>query len=189
MNSSLSEPVKLLNSAFSSFVETYLFGIVLFLLGLIVGRMLGRLTQRILNELTLDKTLKKLTGTKFSYERFFGLVVSYFIYFVALIIALDQMKISTTVLQVIAIAILAFLVVALLLGIKDFIPNVIAGIFMQERRYFNKGDIIRLKDTEGKIVYLSVVETRIKTKNGDIIYIPNSLLAKQEVVKLKKKRF
>jgi len=34
-------------------------------------------------------------------------------------------------------------------------------------------------------VQISLIETKLETKDGDIVYIPNSVLTKTEIIKLK----
>ena len=43
---------------------------------------------------------------------------------------------------------------------------------------------------QGKIIEISLLETKIETKSGDVIFIPNSVLNKTEItyVKAKKKK-
>ena len=67
--------------------------------------------------------------------------------------------------------------------------NMFAGLFIHQKRFIKEGDILKVDNTEGKVVHINLVETKIETKQGDIIYIPNSLLTKKTVMKLKRKRF
>jgi len=109
--------------------------------------------------------------------------VKYFIYFVFTVWALDRIGLGSIVLNIIAGGAVILIILAFLLSIKDFIPNAIAGLFMQFKGIVRKGDEIRCNDVEGKVVEVELVETRIQAKNGDIIFIPNSNLIKNTVVK------
>jgi small-conductance mechanosensitive channel len=100
--------------------------------------------------------------------------------------ALDQIGVATGILKIISIAILIIMVASIILGIRDFFPNILSGIFIAQKRFLNKGDLVRFGDIEGEIIEINIIETRIMTKKGDIIYIPNSILTKNEMVKLKK---
>jgi small conductance mechanosensitive channel len=81
--------------------------------------------------------------------------------------------------------VIVVIILSMLLAIKDFIPNVFAGLFLHRKGFLKKGDNIIVKDVKGKIIYINLVETRVQTKEGDIIYIPNTLLTKSEVRKIK----
>ena len=47
------------------------------------------------------------------------------------------------------------------------------------------GDYIKVNSAEGQVIRRGLVETLIQTKQGDVIYIPNASLIKQEIVKLR----
>ncbi len=100
--------------------------------------------------------------------------------------ALSQLGLTTTVLHMISAAVIVIVIISIFLSIKDFVPNFMAGIFIHRKGFVNEGDKIRVKGVEGRIIHLNLVETRIKTKKGDVIYLPNVLLTRNEVVKLKK---
>jgi small conductance mechanosensitive channel len=85
-------------------------------------------------------------------------------------------------------AILIIIIISILLSIKDFMPNMFSGLFIHRKRFINVGDVIKVENTEGKVVHINLVETKIETNKGDIIYFPNSLLTKNKVIKLKKKK-
>jgi small-conductance mechanosensitive channel len=50
---------------------------------------------------------------------------------------------------------------------------------------FKPGDVIKVKDIEGEVMSMSLVETILKVK-GDTVYIPNSVLTKNEIIKKEK---
>lgn len=160
--------------------------VIILLIGFVVARLSSRLTKRILNELETNKILKEQAGVKMQVEEFISSIVKYIIYLIAVIIALNQLGLTTKILYLILVIILVILVGFIILAFKDFIPNVVAGFIIYQRDKIKAGDTIRVKDIEGKVIHVDLVETRIKTKKNDIVYIPNSILNKNEVVKLKK---
>lgn len=185
----MEKTIEFFRKIFSGIFIDITIAIIIILIGFIIGRVVGRLIQGLFHELELNNILKKATGIKVSFEEIAGRFVSYFIYFATIIMALDRIGITSTILYIIAGAIITIVIISLILAIKDFIPNVIAGFFIHQKRHFKEGDQIKVKDVEGKIVHINLIETRIKTKANDIIYIPNSLLTKNEVkVKGRKKR-
>jgi len=159
--------------------------IIILLAGLIIGRLVGRFIHKILEEVELNKILRKTAGIRFAIDEIIANFISYFIYLIAIIMALDQIGVATMVLKIISIAIIIIIIASIILGIRDFFPNILAGIFIAQKRLLNKGDKVRIGDIEGNIIDISIIETRIVTRKGDIIYMPNSLLTKREVVKLK----
>ena len=158
---------------------------IIILIGFIIGRLLSKFTRKILKELELNSLFKKATGMKLKIEQTIATSIKYLIYFITLIMALDQLGITGIVLYLLAGAVFIILIISIFLSIKDFIPNMISGLSLHKKGFIKKGDHIRVKDIEGKITYISLLETRVETKKGDIINIPNSHLTKNEVIKLK----
>ncbi len=172
-----------LSSKISDFTLNLIAAIVILLLGLVIGRFLGNLTKRILHELELDKLLKEQTRFKIPLEQFFGSIVKFIIYFTAIIFALNQLGLQTAILNIILIIILVSLVIFIILAVKDFIPNLVAGLFLHQKRNIKPGERIEVNNLEGEIVSVTLVETKLRTKSGEIVYIPNSVLTKNVVIK------
>jgi small-conductance mechanosensitive channel len=131
--------------------------------------------------------LRQAAKVRFSIEKSAGSFVRYFLYFVFIIMALNQVGLTTTLLHMISGAIIILVALAIFLGIKDFVPNLLAGIFIQRKKMVKEGDRIRVKGIEGRVLSIDLVEARVETKSGDLIYIPNSVLTKEEVVVKRKK--
>ncbi|MBS1266671.1 MAG: hypothetical protein MAG795_00639 [Candidatus Woesearchaeota archaeon] len=159
---------------------------ILLLGGIILAKVIGRVIEKLLKEIELNRFIKKTTSLKISVEELIANIVTYFLYFISVVAALDQLGIATTVLHFISIAAIIIVVSSILIGLRDFFPNVLAGIHLYQKRILEEGDKIKVGDVKGTVVKVSMTEIRIKTKKQDIIYIPNSLLIKQKVTKLKK---
>lgn len=175
---------KLLSGIFTKLVVA----VIIVLIGLIAGKLLGKFIHKLLHEIELNKFFKRAAGIKVSIEEIISTFVTYFVYFIFIVMALNQLGLTTVVLHMISGAILIIIIISILLSIKDFMPNMFAGFFIHRKRFIKEGDIIRVDNTEGKVVHINLVETKIETKQGDIIFIPNSLLTKKTVVKVKKKK-
>lgn len=155
--------------------------VIIILIGFMIGKIVRKVIQRFLHEAELDKLMKKL-DFKGSVEEFLSRTLEYLVYFIAVIIAIDKLGLTITILYIISGAVLLFLIVAFFLGIKDFLPNLIAGIVLMKNNKVKKGQKIKVGSVEGKVINIDFIETKIKTKKGDIIYLPNSLLYKQNVI-------
>ncbi len=154
--------------------------IVILLLGFILAKVAGRFVQKLLHEAELDKILRK-AGAKVGFEEALAHAAEYVIYFITVVVALNQLGITTTVLYFLAGALVIVLVLSVFLGIKDFIPNFMAGLAIYKRELFKEGKTISVNGITGKVVKLSLLETRIKTAKKDIISLPNSLIIKSKV--------
>ena len=175
-----------LREGYAGIINKIAVTLIILLIGFIIGRLLGKIVQRVLNELEVNKIFRQATKLKISLEKITSKSVEYFVYFIALIMALNQIGIATTVLYMVAGAVMIIVILSVFLGVKDFIPNFLAGMVIHSKKFIREGDHIKVRGVKGKIIHINLVETRIQTKEGDIIYIPNSHLTKEEVIKLKK---
>jgi len=156
--------------------------ITILLIGLILGRFFSNLVKKILKEVELNNIIKKEFKLDWPVEQFLVSFIRYLVYFVALVIALNQIGLAKIILYVILGGVLLFIVVFMILAIKDFIPNVVSGFLIQHRKLLKKGDKIKVKDIEGKVVDITLTEIQIKSGN-EIIVVPNSVLSKEIIRK------
>ena len=159
--------------------------IIIILFGLIFGGFFGKLIKKILKELEVNRILKEQTKKRIPLEEFLSSLVKYVVYFIAVVMALNQLGLTTVILYVILIVVLVLLIAFVILAVKDFVPNFISGFFIHQKRSINVGDKIKVREIEGKVVDINLVETKIKTPSGDFVYIPNSMLTKELFVKKK----
>ncbi len=171
----------------NSFFNNLIIAAIIFVVGLVVGRLAGSFIKRILKELEINKIIKKSTNVNVHIEENLGDAVSYIIYFFAAIMALTQLGLTTTVLTMIAAAVLIIIVLAFILGIKDFIPNLIAGFIIYRNQSFKVGDEIEVSDVKGKVVSIKLIETELKS-GSDNIFIPNSTIIKSKLKIIKNKK-
>jgi len=169
---------------FGDIFNNIIAAIVIILIGFIVAKVAARFVHKILHEAELDKILKR-AGSKVGFEEALAHITEYVIYFVTIIFALNQLGVTTTVLYMLAVALLAVLVLSVFLSIKDLIPNFMAGLQIYKRDLYKEGKTVSINGITGKVVKLSLLETRIRTKNKDIISIPNSSVIKSKI-KVKK---
>ena len=160
---------------------------IILLTGAIIGKLLGKLTNRILHEIELDNILKKATGKELKFEKFISSFAMYLVYFITIIMVLNQLNVTTTVLQMILAAVIIIIIISVILAIKDFVPNAFAGLYIYRRGLIKEGETINLNGIVGKVAHINLVETKLETKEGDLVYVPNSTITKKGVMKVKGK--
>jgi len=168
-------------SFLSDLFVKFIVAIVILLIGFIIARIIGKIIHRVLHEVELNKIVKK-AGAKFEIERTASHFVTYFLYFITVIWALDALGLTTTILNMISAAFLVLIIISVFLAVKDFIPNIISGVYIYKKGLIKEGDRVKIDNLEGKVKKISLIETEIETRNGDKIHIPNSLLTKKEII-------
>jgi len=175
-----------LNKTLFNIFTKFVVALAILFIGFAIGKIIGKLVKKILAELEINALIKKATKKRIKIEEGIAHFTTYFIYFIAIIMSFRYIGLATGILNTLAIGVIVVIVISIFLSIKDFIPNFIGGLILHWKGFIKEGDIIRVKDMQGKIIYLNLLETRIKTKKGDIVCIPNSLIAKSEIIKIKK---
>ena len=171
-----------LQEIFSSLLNKIIFAAIIILVGFIIGRLLGKLAKHLLHEVGLDG-LMSAVGVRVSVEAILSSIIAYSVYFAAVVMALDTLGLNTLVFSILAGGVIAVVLLSTLLAVKDFIPNLFAGFFIYRRRILRAGDHVIVDNTESTVVKVDLMEVKFRTKNGDIIFIPNSLLIKKQVIK------
>jgi len=159
------------------------FVIALFILvvGFFLGKFLGKLVSKVLKEITFDKLVKKLTKRNIPAEQVISFFVSSLIYLVALVLAFKQLGIAEKIFEWIGLGLIILVLVSFALSVRDLIPNFIAGVSIITRKKIKVGDHIKVDGVDGDVVKIELLETRVKTAKGDLIYIPNSTITKSKI--------
>ena len=162
--------------------------IVILVIGLLAGRIISNLAKKILSELELDRILREQARIKVPLTQLISSVIKYVIYFITILMALNQLGLKSFILNAILTIVIVLLVIFMVLSLKDFLPNLTSGLFMYQKRNINPGDFIQVNNIEGEVLNVTLFETKVRTKNKEIVYIPNSVLTKNMVIKKKKLR-
>lgn len=163
-----------------SYIYTIIAGIVILLLGFGLGILVKKIVFRVLNEIELNKIMSKV-GMRYDLEKGVSLIISYVIYLFTIVIFLDQLGITSIVLYLAVGGILMLIILTFLVGLKDVIPNFVAWILLQRKDKIREGRKIEVREISGTVERVGFLETEIKTEQGDILYVPNSLFLKSKM--------
>ncbi|MBN2141917.1 mechanosensitive ion channel [Candidatus Woesearchaeota archaeon] len=173
-----------LNPLFSRLI----LAVFILLLGFIAGRVVGLFVKRILSDIQLDKHVRKV-GIKVSIERFLARSLSFVIYFITIILTLDTLALTSTFVTIMLLGLVFLVLISFMLAVKDFFPNLIAGVRIRLKDLFDVGDLIQIKEVKGKVVQFGLLETKLVTSFKEEVIIPNALFTKRKmIVKRGKKR-
>lgn len=158
-------------SAFNSFCEKYLQGIVVFLIVLAVGCLAAKLLLKIIRKL-LEKSKIEHTVLTFLFS-----ILKIVVYLIVVLTALSTIgvNVSTIITTFAAAAITAGL------ALQESLGNIASGVVILISKPFVAGDIIEFEDVKGYVRSIRMFSTQIHTFDNKIVNIPNSRLTANNV--------
>jgi small-conductance mechanosensitive channel len=122
-------------------------------------------------------------GVGLEYANGLGRIVQGLVIIISISVAIGQLEVKTELLnQVISIVLISVgLAVALALGLgsRDIIGQILAGIYVRE--LYEVGQQISLDDLEGQIEEIGTVKTTLLTESGELVSVANRRLLEQRV--------
>ena len=126
------------------------FAILTFLLGFILGKIVERVVYKVLKEIELNNLIKNSTGLRLNADHIISHILSYTIYFLSLVAALEQIGLANTILYLLSAAAIAIILISFFLAIRDFIPNVMAGFYLYTKENLKDGKFVEIDDIKGE---------------------------------------
>jgi len=148
-------------------------GLVIIGVGILLGYILGKLSRKILESFEIRRLLRE-RGVKFPLIDLLSSITKFIVYILAVTWGVFQMHIEIIVLLVVAIFVAILIVWRVITVLIDFIPNYIAMLSLN----LKKGRTVTAGETKGKILERGIIETKIKTQEGEELYVPNRLFKK-----------
>lgn len=162
-----------------SYVSLMVEGVIILLVGFGLGILAQKLLAKILKEVELNQIMAKV-GITNNLEKWVSAIVSYVIYLVSIVFFLDHLGIRHIVVYLLLGAVLMLLILTLIVGLKDVIPNLVAWLVLQKDEKITVGRRVEVKEISGIVEKIGYLETEIKTEHGDILYVPNTLFLKSK---------
>jgi len=161
--------------------------IIVLLIGLIIGKIFGNILQKVLYEAKLNNAIKKITGLRIRLEEFIGKIVMYGIFFITIIFALDILQLSKFIVETLGIIVLFIIGASFVLAVKDFLPNLVSGLIIARKKLIQENDQVEINSITGRVILVELLETKIETKTGDILYVPNTMITNKLIKRNKRK--
>jgi small conductance mechanosensitive channel len=99
-------------------------------------------------------------------------MVFYILILIGVFFALSKIGFNVSTLLVI----LGTIGFAIAFGLQNFIQQIISGITILVFKYFNLGDLIKVKSDIGYVKQFNLINTTIMTNKGEEIIIPNNMI-------------
>ena len=71
--------------------------------------------------------------------------------------------------------------IAIAFALQDTISNLVSGLFIIFNRPFSEGEWIHIGEMEGRVLTVTWRYTRIETRNGDLVVVPNGSIAQGSI--------
>ncbi len=169
-------------------LATFGSALLIIITGILLGRILGKITGRAIGKANLNGNLRRALGIKSKPRKLAEKFVKYSVIGVAVIAALIQIGVAISIMNFILIIFGGILLISFTLALRDFMPNIFAGLYLIGTKKIKKGDFIKFKDFDGKVTKIDLLDTYIAMDSKNIMMIPNSYLMKNIVIKHSKGR-
>jgi len=139
---------------------------------------LASLVKNLIREYGLPLAHRTDTDIDERVIRLLDLTVVYVIWIAGILIALRELGIEVTAF----LASLGIAGLAVALAAKTILSNVLAGVTLTADRNFRVGDRIEVGDFIGDVLEINLHKTVIRTRNNEIVMIPNDVLGKEVII-------
>ena len=172
------------NLSLQKSVVVFFLLVLLILIGYVIAKFSYKIINIFLKTIKIDDLLKKL-DINISFSIYFSYFIELIIYLFFIIKAMDEISLNLApyVFDILGIIILIVVFISILFTIKDFFPNLYASYNINKN--IKIGSLIKCNGVEGYVQTIGLIETIIKSKNGDFVYIPNSYLMNSIIIKSK----
>lgn len=114
-----------------------------------------------------------------SLQRLFAGLASITVFVVGVMVSLSVLGLHKTVTTALAGA--GVIGLALGFAFRDVAANFVSGVFLIFRRPFTEDDLIEVKDQMGKVLQTNLRSTKLRTPDGETVYIPNTDVFQNDV--------
>lgn len=141
---------------------------------LVVSSVLSRVARAILTRLV------ERTGSNSFLSDFLGRLLGYVVMAFGLVYALEAVGVRITPL----LGALGLVGIALAFALQSILENFVAGVLLQIRRPFHKGDEIESQEFTGVITSVDSRTMTLLTPSGEIVRLPNADVIRHPIVNL-----
>jgi small-conductance mechanosensitive channel len=156
------DALEILATRFLSFLPDLLAALALFIIGIyLTGLLVGLLSRMLRRRNVKPEAIQVMTQ-----------VARWSLIALVTITALEQVRFDLTAF-VAGLGVVGFTVG---FALKDISENFVAGLMLLLQRPFELGDVIRVKEFEGRVVEVSLRATEMETPDGHNVLLPNALV-------------
>lgn len=148
--------------------------LIVLLITVVVAAIAGRLVRQLAQRVLTRGTHGASEGAAYAVGR----ISQYLILVGGILLGLDNVGINMTALAAVG----AVISVGIGFGLQNITQNFVSGVILLVERPVQKGDFVELAgNTEGQVVSIEMRATRVMTRDGISVIVPNSKLISDEV--------
>ncbi|MCW4013205.1 MAG: mechanosensitive ion channel family protein [Candidatus Bathyarchaeota archaeon] len=166
----MADLVQFLDFNFTAWIPELVQITLILILGLIINRVIIRSVASLQQRENADRRA----------IRQIGLIARYIIFFLVTLSTFSVAGLTPNVL----LTSLGIAGIAAGFAAQDLLSNILNGIFLIFENTINVNDVVKIGDTYGIVRLVKLRSTEIRTFDNNIVNIPNSLLAKSNVVNM-----
>jgi len=155
-------------------LTNYLPNVVFAFFILVFGAILGDKAAVLVSE--------RLEGVKISDVGVVPTLVRYSVVFVAFLMALSQLGVSTLALHILLSAYLVAVIAVAVVSLRAVLPSVVSGLYILSTHQYGIGDNVRIGEVEGVVQEVDLLTTRIDDGEREHV-VPNSEIFEEGVSK------
>ena len=142
--------------------------------GWVIGTTISNITKRTFKSMKLTTTFEKEFNLKLDFV--LSSLVRNVIYAATVLAALTRIGLSRTALFWILMIFIVFTLVFTVLSFKNLLPNLLAWYSLKRTKHIKTGTSLHIQGTTGTVISIGLLETKIKTTNGEVLSVPNALV-------------
>jgi len=154
----------------SNDAEQWLFALAILVVAVIISRVARIAVKRVMDRASSNSFLGELLGR----------LLGYFIVAFGFVYALEEIGVRITPL----LGALGIVGIAIAFALQSILENFVAGVLLQVRRPFAKGDEIESQGYTGVITSIDARTMTLRTPDGEIVRLPNADVIRNPIINL-----
>ncbi|MFT4311944.1 MAG: hypothetical protein ACMXYF_01830 [Candidatus Woesearchaeota archaeon] len=161
---------QLIRPVFEGLFTDFALAVLILVIGLTLGKLIERFLLRFLRELEVHKIAN---SRAIRTDQIIAYSSSVIIYFITIVLVLNQLGITSFILNAISIIIFIIIAIVLILSIKDVVPSFLIGIYLRQTKRLTTGQHITMQLIQGTVHELNTFDFCIHVKD-EVYYLPYS---------------
>jgi small-conductance mechanosensitive channel len=162
------------------YIEKTILTLIVLLGGYLVAKVVHYVIDHISKKLAKIRHLRLTPKEAKHYSRPLKMVSNIIITLIAVILILNLHGLQGSVVGILSAA--GFLGIVVGFAAKDTLGNFIAGLIILIDKPFLIGDWVAISDIEGEVIDIHVASTRIRSWDGELVTVPNSMVINEKII-------